>query len=93
MRMLRLFFALLALLTGLAVHSAPAEARVCEVSGAQAGALQAPLTAVRNAVQGQVVSGPKARRDAPAMERGCRRPTRPTIYLPTVQLGPDRARE
>ena len=91
--MTRLFLTLLALVTGLAVQSAPAQARVCEVSGAQVGALDAPLAVVRSAVQGQRISGPSARRVRLTVERACPRQPRPSIFPPTVQLGPDRARE
>jgi hypothetical protein len=48
---------------------------------------------VRSAAQGQQVGGPRARREVVAVERGCRKPPRQTMFLPTVQLGPDRARE
>jgi hypothetical protein len=91
--MTRLLLTFLALLTGLVAHSAPAAARVCDVSGAQVGALDAPLAAVRSAAQGQQVGGPRARCEVVAVERGCRKPPRQTVFLPTVQLGPDRARE
>jgi hypothetical protein len=91
--MTRFLLTLLALLTGLTAASAPASARVCGSGGAEIGALEVPLGAVRVAIPGQQINGPRARQGAVALERNCRRSTRPTVYLPTVQLGVDRALE
>jgi hypothetical protein len=91
--MTRLLLTLLALLTGLTSVATPASARVCAVGGAEIGALEAPLGAVRIAIPGQQVNGPRARQGTLAVNRNCRKSTRPVIYLPTVQLGVDRALE
>ena len=91
--MTRLFLTFLALLTGLVAQSVPAAARVCDVGGAQVGALDAPVAAVRSTVQGQQFSEPRVRPETSAIERGCGMQPRPKVLLPTVQLGPDRARE
>ena len=48
---------------------------------------------IRVAAKVQANSGPKARREVLVRESGCRKPPVTTVYLPTVQLGPDRARE
>jgi hypothetical protein len=90
--MLRRILACLALITGLAAVGAPAEARMMLDYGQQAesspttsqGSQQAPCSnpPQRTSAQGKVVSQP-----------GCA-PRRPiVIYIPTVQLGPDRAHE
>ena len=89
--MLRRILACLALITGLAAVGTPAHARMMLDYGQQVensssvsqGSQQAPCsTAPRVNPQGRVVT--------PA---GCA-PRKPiVIYIPTVQLGPDRARE
>jgi len=90
--MTRFLLTLLALLTGLTSVSVPVSARVCGASGSEIGALEAPVGAVRVAIQGQQTSGPKARQSM-GLERSCRSPARLTIYLPTVRPGVDRALE
>jgi hypothetical protein len=90
--MLRRVLACLALITGLAALGTPAEARMMMDFGQQVensstasqGSQQAPCADLPQRVnaQGKVVTQP-----------GCA-PRRPiVIYIPTVQLGPDRARE
>lgn len=90
--MLRRILACLALITGLAALGTPAEARMRLDFGQQIenspavsqGSQQAPCSTLpqRTSTQGKVASQPDC---AP------RRPI--VIYIPTVQLGPDRARE
>ena len=90
--MLRRILACLALITGLAAVGTPAEARMMldfrqqveNTPAASQGAQPSPCNALPQRVnaQGKVVSQP-----------GCA-PRRPIlIYIPTVQFGPDRARE
>lgn len=90
--MLRRILACLALITGLAAVGTPAEARMMLDFGRQVenspttsqGAQPSPCSALPQRVnaQGKVISQP-----------GCA-PRRPIlIYIPTVQFGPDRARE
>ena len=89
----RLLLTLLALLTGLVAQTTPAQARACELSGAQVGAVEVPDVVARSTAQGQQTSGPRARFSVPGAERGCRKPPRPPVFLPTIQFGPDRALE
>jgi hypothetical protein len=90
--MLRRILACLALITGLAALGTPAEARMMLDFGQQVengpttsqGGQQAPCSAApqRTNAQGKIATQP-----------GCA-PRRPiVIYIPTVQFGPDRARE
>jgi hypothetical protein len=89
--MLRRILACLALITGLAAVGTPAEARMMLDYGQQTessptasqGSQQSPCSVPqRTNAQGKVISQP-----------GCA-PRKPiVIYIPTVQLGPDRARE
>ena len=90
--MLRRVLACLALITGLAALGTPAEARMIMDFGQQVensptasqGSQQVPCSDLPQRVnaQGKIASQPAC---AP------RRPI--VIYIPTVQLGPDRARE
>jgi hypothetical protein len=90
--MLRRILACLALITGLAASGAPASARMMLDFGNQVensvpasqGSQQSPCSALPQRVnaQGKVIAQP-----------GCP-PRKPIIiYIPTVQFGPDRARE
>ena len=89
----RLLLTFLALLAGLLAQGGPATARECRTGASQVGALEVPLEQIRVAAKVQANSGPKARREVLVRESGCRKPPVTTVYLPTVQLGPDRARE
>ena len=89
----RLLLAVVAFLTGLAVQSAPAEARVCGLSGTQVGAPESPAAALRAATQRQRTGFPAVRGEAPALDLGCRPPTLPAVQAPSVRLRADRARE
>jgi hypothetical protein len=90
--MLRRILACLALITGLAAIGTPAEARIMldtarqveTAPGVSQGSQQAPCSAAppRTNAQGKAILQP-----------GCQ-PRRPIVlYIPTVQFGPDRARE
>jgi type IV secretory pathway TrbL component len=91
--MKRIVLALLALL-GLFAQGAPAQAGLCGVGIAQVGTVVAPR------VQGQALAAQAVASEVAAKpdrkERACRQPTtdrkRP-VYIPSVQLGSDRARE
>ncbi|MGE3692882.1 MAG: hypothetical protein AB7F98_16020 [Novosphingobium sp.] len=89
----RLFLAFMALLAGLLAQGGPAQARDCAAGASQVGAVQAPFAQIRVAVKEQAANGPKARREVPVKDHNCGKPPKPTVYLPTVQLGSDRAHE
>lgn len=89
----RLLLAFMALLASLLAQGGPAQARECGAGASQVGAMEAPLAQIRVAVQVQATNGAKARRELPAKESNCARSRKQIIYLPTVQLGSDRARE
>jgi hypothetical protein len=91
--MLRRILALFALVTGLAAVGTPAEARMMAVmsqsvvEGAQA---QAPVTTTTACE----IAPPRAHlRGRSATQTNCRPPKPVVIVIPTIQLGPDRARE
>lgn len=90
--MLRRLLACLALLTGLAAVGAPAHATIVEVVGAQVEMSQRVEddtrdedTACAERQRQQRLRGVKVTR--------CRSSEPVTIYIPTVQFGPDRAFE
>jgi hypothetical protein len=91
--MARFLLTLLALLTGLTAVSAQAGARVCGNGGAEIGALEAPLGAVRLAIPGQRINGPKVRQDSLSPDPKHHWPEHLTVWLPAVQLKADRALE
>ena len=89
----RFILALLALLTGLAAQVAPAQARMCGVGVAEIGSVEVARGGSK-AVARQVVASDLPAVSAPHRERDTRvRPVRPAVYIPSVQLGSDRALE
>ena len=88
----RFILALLALLTGLAAQVAPAQARMCGVGEAEIGSIEVARGGSK-AVARQVAAAEQPAA-VPHRERDTRvRPPRPPVYIPSVQLGPDRALE
>jgi hypothetical protein len=90
--MLRRILACLALITGLAAIGTPAEARMMVDFGQQ---VENSPTASQGSQQAPCSDLPQRAnsRGKPVLQRGCA-PRKPiVIYIPTVQLGPDRARE
>ena len=90
--MLRRLFACLALLTGLAAVGAPAHAAIVEVVGPQVEMTQRVEDGTRTE------ESPCAERQRQQRQKGarvtpCRNSEPITIYIPTVQFGPDRAFE
>ena len=90
----RIFLAILALFAGLAAEATPVFARMAGSGETEIGATEAGRGSARpSAVQASPVEAPVARqerRDRVAMRV---RPAGPRIYIPSVQLGVDRALE
>ncbi len=91
--MTRLLLTLLALLTGLAAHVAPAQARMCLGSEAEVGAVEVPRSGARIVIRGAAISARPAQRECDDRSRSSPQPPRTVVYLSTVQLGADRAHE
>lgn len=91
--MTRLLLTLLALFTGLVASGASAEVRVCAINEAASGVLGDSAGEERIAAHDQGVSAPRARRLLPGQRAACAWSQGRKVYLPTVQLGPDRAHE
>lgn len=92
--MIRLFLTLLALLTGLTEVSAPAHARMSGVGETEIGALQGARSGIRSAAgQAGTLDAPAVRRDRRTREAMRTRPARARVYIPSVQIGIDRAAE
>ena len=91
--MKRIVLALLALL-GLVAQGAPAQAGLCGMGVAQVGMVSGTRDQGQALAAQSVASEVAAKPDR--KERDCRQPTtdrkRP-VYIPSVQLGSDRARE
>ncbi|MBW8783381.1 MAG: hypothetical protein JF593_01880 [Novosphingobium sp.] len=92
--MTRILLALLALISGFAVPTAVAQARMTGHSDMEIGAPELPHGS------GRCVGGQAASIEAPVVERAARereasrvRPARARVYIPAVQLGSDRALE
>lgn len=91
--MKRIILALLALL-GLVAQSAPLQARMCGADSAQIGVMVAPR-AQGQALGANTATTESAANKADKRERNCSAPVerRRPVYLPSVQLGSDRALE
>lgn len=92
--MTRILLAFLALL-GLVAQAAPAEARVCAAGVAQVG-MVAPARGVARALASHTVAAAQPGPGAAPQFDGCSRSVpakRPEVYVPTVQMGIDRAHE
>jgi hypothetical protein len=90
--MTRLLLTLLALLTGLTVQNVPAQARICGASESEIGAIESSPGSEKVAAQERGATAPRARREVQG-RRSCMRVRPQPVYIPTVQLGIDRARE
>ncbi len=89
----RFLLALLALLTGLAAQVAPAQARMMGTGEAEIGAVEVARGGAK-AVASQVGISEVTVPATQHRERDPRvRPIRPPIYIPSVQIGVDRALE
>ena len=91
--MIRLLLAFLALLTGLAAPVTSAQARLA-VGEAEVGAVECNRGGARS-VASQAASGDPAQVRTDRRKREAQRKPQPRsrTVIPTVQLGPDRARE
>ncbi len=92
--MTRVLLALLALLTGLTVQAAPAQARLCGAADTElsASACERGAAAIKGA-QAQASEGTAARAERREREIQRARPAGPKVFIPSVQFGPDRAFE
>lgn len=89
--MTRLLLTLLALLTGLAAHVAPSQARIVGAAGAEM-AVQLPVAGKRVAVASAIVSGPKSLAERTFVRRAIDFTPQAVVIQPVLQ-GIDRARE
>ncbi len=90
--MTRFLLTLLALLTGLTMQTAPANARMCGAGETEIGAVESLPGGEKVAAQERGTTAPRARREWRG-RRGCPRIQPQPVYIPTVQLGIDRAHE
>ena len=91
--MTRIMLAFLALLTGLVATGAPAATRLCSVDGAEVGSVAIPSAGERAAARRQGATAPAPRPEWQYRRSDCVKPVRKPVYIPSVQLGIDRARE
>jgi|GEM_PF-5659269 len=90
--MLRSLLTLLALLTGLAATSAQAEVRHSGIEDVRFEAGAEPVAACHGLAVSEEIAAPMLRRRSPDGINYCPRP-KVTVVIPTIMLGPDRARE
>ena len=89
--MLRRILACFALLTGLATVASPAQARMMAVMSQSV--VEGAQTQVQATSAACEIAPPRAELRTRAARESCR-PRKPVvIVIPTIQLGPDRARE
>jgi len=91
--MTRIMLAFLALLTGLVATGAPAATRICSVDGAEVGSVAIPSAADRASARRLGVTAQAPRPEWQTRRSECPKPVRKPVYIPSVQLGIDRARE
>ncbi|MFA7587066.1 MAG: hypothetical protein WCY11_12890 [Novosphingobium sp.] len=91
--MIRFLLTLLAFVSGLAAMGPSAEARVCGLGGTEIGSVDTAAAAERIALRQQGIAAPQARNAQVRQQADCARPHQRLVYIPTVQFGPDRARE
>lgn len=92
--MTRIMLAFLALLTGLVATGAPAAQRACPLNGTEVGSVAIPSPAAERATQRQGVAAQSPRPEWGERRSECSGKTvRKPVYIPTIQLGIDRARE
>ncbi len=90
----RIFLAILALFAGLAAEATPVFARMAGAGDTEIGVTETGRGSARpSAVQAAPLEAPIARQER--RDRGAMpvRPARPRIFIPSVQLGVDRALE
>jgi hypothetical protein len=91
--MTRIMLAFLALLTGLVASGAPAAQRACPLNGMEVGAAATPSRGER-VEQRQGVAAQSEQPVWAERRSDCgQKPVRKPVYIPSVQLGIDRARE
>ena len=92
--MTRFLLTLLALLTGLVATGGVAEARIGGAAGTEIGAVEGERPGARSqAGQPCVTETPTTQRDPRERDGGKAQPSRPKVYIPTVQFQIDRAFE
>ncbi len=90
----RIFLAILALLAGLAAEATPVFARMAGAGETEIGTTEAGRGSARpSAVQASPIEAPIARQERRDRDAVRVRPARPRIFVPSVQLGVDRALE
>jgi hypothetical protein len=89
--MTRLLLTLLALLTGLAAQTVPAQSRICATSGAEV-AVELPAIGKIVAHASKIASKPRSSIDVPVRQSGFVTPQL-AVFVPPVLIGIDRARE
>lgn len=89
----RILLALLALFAGLAAQAAPAQARIGG-GDTEIGSVESTRGSARGqAAQSASVDAPAARHDRRERDGARVRTSRPTVYIPSVLFGADRAFE
>lgn len=89
----RIILALLALFAGLAAQSAPAQARMTSPDGAAVTAVETMRSARPMPAPSQGVDAPVARQERRDRQAGRVRSQRPSVFIPSVLFGADRAFE
>jgi hypothetical protein len=89
----RIVLALLALFAGLVAQSSPALARMNANDGVPVSAVESVRTARPAAVQTQGVDAPVVRQERRERQAGRVRSQRPSVFIPSVLFGADRAFE
>ena len=90
----RIFLAILALLAGLAAEATPVFARMAGAGETEIGTTEAGRGSARpSAVQASPIEAPVTRQERRDRDSVRMRPTAPRIFIPSVQLGVDRAHE
>ena len=91
--MTRIMLAFLALLTGLVATGAPAAQRACPLNGMEVGAVATPSRSERTEQRQGVAAQSEQPVWAERQGECGAKPRRKPVYIPSVQLGIDRARE
>lgn len=92
MTMNRIFLAILALFAGLAAEASPVFARMSGGGDTEIGAMESGRGAARpSAVQASPIEAPVVRQERRDREAVRVRPASARIFIPSVQLGVDRA--
>lgn len=89
----RILLALLALFAGIAAQAAPAQARIGG-GDTEIGSVESARGSTRSqAAQSASADAPANRQERRDRESGRVQPSRPTVYIPSVLFGADRAFE